>query len=172
MSGLTELGGILHEEHFRIVVWISELKNRVSGDAGEQPVFHEEDELGAMRELIAALGDFFHHHAFEEEALFPYLSQSGSEEIVEYLREEHATIEPIIEKLQSIARERLRRRAEDHRFWPHFRRIVEQLCAEVLDHLAREEEVVIQRLRDVLDAETDRRLVREHGVHSLHFGVC
>ena len=38
MSGLTQLGDVLHEEHFRIVVWMSELKNRVTGDAGELPL--------------------------------------------------------------------------------------------------------------------------------------
>ena len=54
MSGLTELGDVLHEEHFGIVVWMSELKNRVTGEAGKLPLAPDNGEgKGALCRLIS-----------------------------------------------------------------------------------------------------------------------
>lgn len=171
MSDLTELGGVLHEEHFRIVVWISELKNRVTMKASERSiVLDDAEERRELGDLLAALDDFFRHHTFEEEELFPHLSDHGEDDTANYLTREHAAIEPIIKRLQKIASERLGYGA-DGSYCARFRRAVNELYAEVISHLAREEEVIVQRLRRFLDPDTDRRLARQHSAAPLFFGA-
>lgn len=171
MPELTELGGALHEEHFRIVVWVSELKNRVMARAANPWIAQHEDDEEEIRSLIAALGDFSHHHAFEEEALFPQLRHCESGTTASYLAEEHSTIEPIVERVRVIAGESLRCRG-DLGLWTRFRRAVDDLYTEVIDHMAREEELIVQRLRDLLDTETDRELALQHGMRPLIFSFA
>jgi hemerythrin-like domain-containing protein len=171
MSDLTELGGVLHEEHFRIIVWVSELKNRVTSKAGDRSIaLDDAEERRELGELLVALDDVFRHHSFEEDELFPLLSHRGGKDTADYLTREHAVIEPIIKHLQAIATERLGHRA-DKGYWSRFRRAVNELYAEVIAHLAREEEVIVQRLRGLLDADTDRRLARQHSAAPLLFGA-
>jgi Hemerythrin HHE cation binding domain. len=170
MPELTELGGVLHEEHFRIVVWVSELKNRVMANAAHPWAAPQEDDEQEICALIAALADFSHHHAFEEEALFPQLRHCDTGTTANYLADEHAAIEPIIERVQVIAGESLRGR-NDPGLWTWFRRAVDDLYTEVIDHLAREEELIVQRLRDLIDTDMDRRLARQHAQRPLIFSV-
>jgi hemerythrin-like domain-containing protein len=169
MSGLTELGNVLHEEHFRIVVWMSELKNRVTGEAGELPLHAGTEEgRGVLCRLIAALDHVFLHHAFEEDVLFPRMRDRGEADMAGYLANEHAAIEPVAKRLQTTAMELLRHGADRQR-WRKFRREVDELFSEMMSHLVMEEMVVLQRLHTLIDADTDRCLARQHGARRLAF---
>ena len=54
MSGLSELGQILHEEHFRILVAICELQNRISGEAADRPLDGGDTEDGRLLTSLLA----------------------------------------------------------------------------------------------------------------------
>jgi iron-sulfur cluster repair protein YtfE (RIC family) len=162
MSGLTELGDVLHEEHFRIVVWMSELKNRVTGEAGKLPLAPDSEEgKGALCRLIEALDHVFLHHAFEEDVLFPQMCDRGESEAAGYFANDHAAIDPVAKELQATTMELLTHGADGVR-WRKFRHVVNELFSEMMNHLVMEEMVVLQRLHTLIDPETNRYLARQH----------
>jgi hemerythrin-like domain-containing protein len=162
MTGLSELGWILHEEHFRIIVWISDLQNRIAGETGEQrPDLNNDEEKQRLEKLIHFLDHFMVHHAFEEDVLFPTIRSRSEGGLTVLASEEHAKIEPLIERLRTLAIEILGYGALGRR-WAEFRAVAEALSSEMMSHLEQEELTVLQQLRDFLDTDTDRRLALRH----------
>jgi hemerythrin-like domain-containing protein len=158
MSGLTELGQILHEQHFRILVLVSGLENRVRGDAGTRPIdINDESDRALLEELAASLTGAIEHNAFEEKVLFPLLCRHGEGELATLLTQEHVVIGPIVRRVQMLAGELLMNGSDPAR-WPEFRDAAQRLVGEMLTHLQKEEMAVVQRLGFFLDAETDHRL--------------
>jgi hemerythrin-like domain-containing protein len=158
MSELSELGRVLHEEHFRILVAISDLKNRVSGAAAERPLDPAlEEDRAWLRDLIGWLKEIGDHHAFEEAVLFPLLCRGGACDLATLFADEHDTIGPITRRLHRLARELLQSGAGTER-WAAFRAVAERLATEMMHHLQKEEATVVQRLDVLLDAVTDHDL--------------
>lgn len=89
----TELGQILHEEHFRILMFRGGLDDRVSGRAAEQPLDpRNAEDREELERLIACLDDLVGHNAFEEAVFYPLIWEGGEGELATLLSEEHATI--------------------------------------------------------------------------------
>jgi hemerythrin-like domain-containing protein len=165
MSTLTGLGGALHEEHFRIVVWISDLQNRVTGEAGEQALDPgDADDKQALHMLIVSLDQVLLHHTFEEEVLFPVIRQQCDGDLEDILVGGHAAIEPLAEGLQAVIAEMLRDGVGGDR-WLIFRMLARDLFSEMMNHLMLEEIGIIQKLALLIDADTDRRLAQQHTAH-------
>ncbi len=156
MSGLTELGQLLHEEHFRILVSICGLENRIKGLAAADPLdpARAEDKQ-QLEDLVSALDDVLGHHAFEETVIFPIIRSRGGGELASTLAREHGAIEPMAARLRTIAAQVLEG-AEGK--WEDFREAASQLIAEVMRHLQKEEINIVQRMECFLDGETDHRL--------------
>jgi hemerythrin-like domain-containing protein len=162
MTELTMLGQVLHEEHFRILVCISDLQNRVSGDAAERPFDpHSQQDRDEMLGLLGAVDRIVTHHAFEEDEVFPLIRADGDAALADLLTRDHALIEPVIRRLRSLATEILRHGAGDG-CWAEFCEVANDLFAEMLAHLEIEEATIVQRLDHLLDAETDQQLAVQH----------
>lgn len=156
MSGLTELGQLLHEEHFRILVSICGLENRINGLAASDPLDPgRADDKQQLEDLVSALDDVLGHHAFEETVIFPIIRSKGGGELTSTLAREHGAIEPMAARLRAIAAQILEG-AEGK--WEDFREAAAQLIAEVMRHLQKEEINIVQRMECFLDGETDHRL--------------
>lgn len=156
MSGLTELGQLLHEEHFRILVSICGLENRINGLAASDPLDPgRADDKQQLEDLVSALDDVLGHHAFEETVIFPIVRSKGGGELTSTLAREHGAIEPMAARLRAIAAQILEG-AEGK--WEDFREAAAQLIAEVMRHLQKEEINIVQRMECFLDGETDHRL--------------
>ena len=156
MSGLTELGQLLHEEHFRILVSICGLENRINGLAATDPLDPgRADDKQQLEDLVSALDDVLGHHAFEETVIFPIIRSKGGGELTSTLAREHGAIEPMAARLRAIAAQILEG-AEGK--WEDFREAAAQLIAEVMRHLQKEEINIVQRMECFLDGETDHRL--------------
>jgi iron-sulfur cluster repair protein YtfE (RIC family) len=162
MTGLTALGRVLHEEHFRILVWICDLQNRVTGEVGEQrPDLDNDQDKHEMDDLIGFLDQLMAHHAFEEEVVFPLLRAQNNAELANLLTDEHAVIEPTAHLLRTLALEILRQGCGNGR-WRRFQKVAQELFLETIDHLEKEELILLQRLDSLLDAETDHQLALQH----------
>lgn len=158
MSDLTELGQLLHEEHFRILVSICGLENRVRGAGADRPLnptVPEDKQL--LDDLIADLDNVLHHHVFEETVIFPLIEARGDGALARLLTEEHGIIEPMADRLRSEAASLLDGHTGQAQ-WPAFCQAAEALIAEVLRHLQTEEATIVQRLATILDPETDHQL--------------
>lgn len=166
MAGLTELGKVLHEEHFRILVSICGLENRVIGSQATHPLDPDRTEdRQQLEELICQLDDLLGHHAFEELVLFPLIRGSGDSQMTRILAHEHCAIEPMAARLRRIAVRILDHGSEGH--WTAFRDAATQLACELMHHLQKEELNIVQQMDRLLDSETDHRLAirltRERG---------
>jgi hemerythrin-like domain-containing protein len=158
MSGLTELGQVLHEEHFRILVSICGLENRVDGPAAAHPLdpnrFEDEQQL---QDLMGALDDVLGHHAFEESVIFPLIRSGGEGELAGMLAREHRAIEPMAARLRANTADILENGIDEEN-WQTFREAARELIDEVMRHLQKEELNIVQRMDFFLDRETDHRL--------------
>ncbi len=162
MSELTELGQILHEEHFRILVSICGLENRVNGPAAADPLDPDRGEdKQQLEDLMCALDDVLGHHAFEESVIFPLIRSGGEGELASILAREHGAIEPMAARLRAITADILEN-GIDEQDWAAFREAARELIGEVMRHLQKEELNIIQRMDVFLDQETDHRLALEH----------
>lgn len=162
MAGLSELGQVLHEEHFRILVAICGLENRISGVAADRPLdATESDDRTLLQGLMLSLEQLIAHHAFEEKTVFPLIRSGGEGDLASLLHQEHGSIEPKATQLRQLA-EMLVGRCADAAQWSAFRRAGTDLIAELMQHLEKEELTVVQRLPAFLDAQTDHQLAVEH----------
>jgi hemerythrin-like domain-containing protein len=159
---LTELGEVLHEEHFRILSLICGLENRVIGTDGQHPIDpRNAEEREHLQELIVSLDQVIDHNAFEEAVLFPAIGARGGGDLASLLTQEHVTIGPLARRVRGIAATILEHGMDAAR-WAEFRSAASDLVAEMMAHLQKEELTVVQRLRAFLDADTDHRLALRH----------
>jgi hemerythrin-like domain-containing protein len=156
MAGLTELGKALHEEHFRILVSICGIENRITGPAADDPLDPgRAEDKQQLEDLVSALDDVLGHHAFEETVIFPIIRSNGGGDLTNTLASEHGAIEPMAARLRMIAAQIIQ--GEQSR-WEEFRTAAAELIAEVMCHLQKEEINIVQRMDCFLDDETDHRL--------------
>jgi hemerythrin-like domain-containing protein len=159
---LTELGQVLHEEHFRILSLICGLEYRVGGAEGRRPIDPRDvDEKEHLQELIVALDQIIDHNTFEEAVLFPLLCGRGGGELTALLTQEHDSIGPMARRVREIAAAILAQGIDDDR-WADFQQAANELAAEMMAHLQKEEMAVVQQLRAFLDADVDHRLAVRH----------
>ena len=162
MAGLSELGQILHEEHFRILVAICGLENRISGAAADRPLDAADLEDRRLLEgLLVSLDQLIVHHAFEEKTIFPLIREGGEGALAVLLSCEHGAIEPQARKLRRLTQDLIGRSANAEK-WAAFRGAAADLIAELMRHLEKEELTVVQRLSSFLDAATDHELAVRH----------
>ena len=162
MPFLTELGEVLHEEHFRILSLICGLENRVIGAEGRRPIDpRDEDEKEHLQELIVSLDQIIDHNAFEEAVLFPLICARGGGELASLLTQEHVIIGPLARRVRGIAARILEDGIDADR-WAEFQSAATDLVAEMMAHLQKEELTVVQRLRQLLDTDIDHRLALRH----------
>ena len=163
MSELSELGQVLHEEHFRILVAICDLQNCISGEAASRPLDGDDTDDGRLlTSLLAGLDQVILHHSFEEAVVFPLIRDQGEGDLAKLLTREHGAIEPKARLLRILASALVGRSADDEE-WARFCAAAADLVGEVMHHLEKEELMVVQRLPSFLDASTDHELALRHG---------
>jgi hemerythrin-like domain-containing protein len=162
MPALSELGQVLHEEHFRILVGICSLENRISGEAADRPLDADDPEDQKLLEsLLVSLDQVIVHHSFEEMVIFPLIRGREESDLAMLLTREHGVIEPKARLLRMLT-DSLVRRTADAAEWSRFRAAAADLIAEVMLHLEKEELTVVQRLSVFLDPDTDHELAVRH----------
>ena len=158
MAFLTELGEVIHEEHFRMLVMVCELENRVKGADTVKPIdARGPEDRALLQKVISGLDELIGHNAFEEAVLFPAIGESRDEALTGLIAEEHFVIEPLAQRLRGLALDTLTLGTSFAR-WTAFREAALELAANLILHLETEEVTVVQRLRLLLDPERDHQL--------------
>lgn len=158
MERRSELGQLMHEEHFRTLVLICELENRVTGKAGQRPYDPADaEDRRLFAQLIAGLGEIGGHNAFEENVLFPLIRDRDEGQLTALLTSEHAQMAPMLHRLLGAAREIVGRGPTKSR-WSEFCDAARALVAEMMFHLEKEELTVVQQLGSYLDPGVDHAL--------------
>jgi hemerythrin-like domain-containing protein len=164
------VGQLLHEEHFRFLVSICGLQNRVGEGFADRPLDpRNSEDRGQLDDLIAGLDDNIDHHRFEEANLFPLFRDPGDSDLVTALLREHLTIEPRASRLRSLA-SALRRNGATPARWARFRQAAQELIADMMRHLETEEAGVVQRLPSLLDGRTDHALALDRSARRERHG--
>jgi hemerythrin-like domain-containing protein len=167
MPELTKLGQVLHEEHFHILVEVCGLESRVTGEGRKIPLDPDQvDDRIFLEELVHSLDGVIDHHVFEECVIFPLISDHDDSELAILLSREHGAIEPMARWLRTIA-EAMLQDGMSPALWEAFCTAATDLTAEVLRHLQKEEQCIVQRLALLLDPETDSRLAQRLGPQRL-----
>jgi hemerythrin-like domain-containing protein len=139
-------------------VAICGLEGRITGDARRVPLNPDdiEDRL-VLEQLVSTLDSVIDHHVFEECVIFPLISNDDDSELAILLAREHGAIEPMARRVRSVAEGMLQHGTSPFE-WEEFCAAAGELIVEVLRHLQKEEQTVVQRLGVLLDSETDTRL--------------
>ncbi|MFO1154667.1 MAG: hemerythrin domain-containing protein [Rhodospirillales bacterium] len=168
MAQLSQLGQVLHEEHFHIVMLFCDLENRVTGPAAQQPLDPmRADDRQQLEHLIVALDDVIQHNAFEELELFPLLCRGGAADMVEMLADEHLVMVPLVNRLRSGAADILEH-GVDRGKWERFCAAAQEFTQQILLHLQKEELSIVRALGTLLDRNEERRLVHRHASAANH----
>jgi hemerythrin-like domain-containing protein len=123
---------------------------------------HEFDAGGESRGAAAALVRYLEHEigrhfGFEEEQLFPLLTQSGDNGIVTLLSDEHEAIREVAEELLPLARAAVTGALPDGQRRP-MHRLFAELVERQVSHIQKETMALLPMLDHLLEDEADREL--------------
>ena len=134
----------LHEDHEATLALWNRFEQVANARSGPELV-----ELA--RSCATALAhEISRHFAFEEEELFPRLSEAGEGDIAELLSEEHGVIRSAAQAFGA---------ALEKQDWQKLRAAGLELSERLNAHVQKEEMSLLPAVEDLLDDETDARLV-------------
>jgi hemerythrin-like domain-containing protein len=111
-----------------------------------------------MSQLVRSLEhDVNRHFTFEEEQLFPRMTESGDGGMAALLTEEHEAIREVTEELLPLARQAAKGSIGEAD-WSTLRRLGLELTERQVAHIQKETMALLPLLDDLLDDETDREL--------------
>lgn len=153
---------MLHDEHMATVALLERVEDVIMSRRGSPPDAGEPELSELLRRFAAMMeGEVTSHFSFEEESLFPLLSERGEADIGELLREEHDALREVGAQMVTLARA-----AAQNGFgpetWAEFRRLGGELVERMLSHVQKEEMALLPLLDDVVDADTDAALAMSH----------
>ena len=134
----------LHEDHeATLALW-----NRFEQAASARNWPPGEDLARACASALA--GEISQHFDFEETELFPRLTEAGEGDIAELLAEEHVAIRAAAQAFTE---------AFERQDWQQLRAAGLELSERLGAHVQKEEMSLLPAVEDLLDDETDARLV-------------
>lgn len=167
MRGLTTVGAMLHEEHQRTLTILNALEMALTHRSANRPIdVGDASHRRNLQDFVAVVDqDVTRHFSFEEDHLFPHLSEAGAADMVEMLTFEHGLIRPLAAGLKAEV-ERALARGFETSGWPAFRTSAMELIERESFHIQKEEMGLIRVLHQVLDAEADRQLAALYAQHA------
>jgi hemerythrin-like domain-containing protein len=149
----SQVSRMLDDEHRSNVA----LLGRVEQSLGRATRFDPEA-AGLIGQLVRAMeSDIDRHFRFEEEQLFPRMTESGDGGMAGLLQEEHETIREVAADLLPLARQAAQGPVDDAR-WTTLRTLTLELVERQVAHIQKETMALLPLLDDLLDEETDREL--------------
>ena len=149
----TQVSRILDDEHRNNIALLGKIEQAL----GRAPRF-EPGLAGLIGQFAAALeNDVDRHFRFEEEQLFPRMTEAGDGGMAGLLTEEHEAIREVAAELLPLAR-RAASGQIDEAGWSALRRNALELVERQVSHIQKETMALLPLLDDMLDDETDREL--------------
>jgi len=159
MTGPTELGRMLHDEHLRTLELMNAVEMRISGKKQDRRLdTADADDERLLHDVLAIVDQEINRHfRFEENVLFPVLDTAGVGDMTRLLIQEHEGIRPLAETLRSLSATALENGCDDDT-WRKFRYAAMDLVHAVMFHIQKEEMGLIQKLGFFIDRDTDKAL--------------
>ena len=148
----------LHEEHRATIGLAERIGGLLERHRRNRPDAADGPTQRLLNEIPTAMGaDVSRHFDFEEAELFAHLAAAGDVAIGAHLTDDHEIMRPLGQELAQLARTAAAGGFDETR-WRDFRRVGEELCNRMLEHVQKEEMVLLPLLEESLDSEDDARL--------------
>ena len=149
----TQVSRMLDEEHRSNIDLLGKVEQMLGRTSRYEP-----GAASLMSQLVRSLEhDVSRHFSFEEEQLFPRMTESGDGGMAALLTEEHEAIREVSEELLPLARQAAQG-SIDEAGWSTLRRLGLELTERQVAHIQKETMALLPLLDDLLDDETDREL--------------
>lgn len=154
MAFVRQVSRVLDDEHRTQLSLLGQVEQRLARPPGAADAA-----LAAlMRQLVQQLRhDVDRHFAFEEEALFPRLSEHGDGGMAALLADEHAVIREVAAELNPLAVAAGEGRL-DAAGWRTLTQAAAELVERQVSHIQKETMALLPLLDELLDDEADREL--------------
>lgn len=155
--------GLIHREHVETIGLLERLDTAfASHRPGRAPSADDRTLQALLRDVAGVVeNEVGRHFAFEQNALFPILSEAGDGDIAALLQEEHAAILPLGTRLAQLARE-----AQHGGFkgddWAEFFRLGRELIERQIAHIQKEEMSLLPLLESALTDAVDIELANAY----------
>ena len=153
MNYSSQVGRALDEEHRNNLALLEKVEQAVVRSA------RYDASLGAlMGQFARALEhDIARHFQFEEDALFPLMSDAGDGEMAELMVQEHVAIREVAAELLPLAQDAAKGPLDDTQ-WESLKLLALEMVERQVAHIQKETMALLPMLEDLLDEETDREL--------------
>lgn len=160
----TRTGSLLHAEHESTMKALSQLEALLGRFTAKRPPDMADPKVRtALQDAVGCLAnEIGRHFAFEEEYLFPLLSETGEGGIGEFLKEEHEAIRPLAETLVGSARAALKGDGFDGDGWRRFHEAASELVERETYHIQKEEMALLAAISSLLDEDQDAELAARY----------
>jgi hemerythrin-like domain-containing protein len=153
-----QVSRLLDDEHRAHLSLLGQVEQALSRPPARPPAAADAALAALMRQLAQQLDhDVQRHFAFEEEALFPRLSDNGDGGMAALLADEHAVIREVAAELQPLARAAAAGML-DAAGWRALAQAALELVERQVSHIQKETMALLPLLDDLLDDELDREL--------------
>lgn len=149
----SQVSRMLDDEHRANIALLGQVEQLLSRSSRCDPAC-----AALFGQLVRLLeNDVDRHFAFEEEQLFPRMTEGGDGGMASLLQEEHDAIREVCAELLPLARQAARG-GIDEAGWSVLRPLGMELVERQVAHIQKETMALLPLLDDLLDEESDREL--------------
>ena len=149
----SQVSRILDEEHRNNIALLGKIEQALSRAGRYDPAL-----AGLIGQFVGALeNDVERHFRFEEEQLFPRMTEAGDGGMAALLTEEHAAIREVAAELLPLAAQAAAG-AIDEAGWTALRRNALEMVERQVSHIQKETMALLPLLDDLLEEADDREL--------------
>ena len=163
MEFTSQVAHILHDDHVRTMGVLDRVQGVLAGHkATEPPDLDQFAVRMALDGLVVAVeGEIGGHFAFEEETLFPLLTDAGDSQLAGALSEEHTVLLPLARRVSALARA-ARTDGFTPETWREFYRSGHEFIDQLMGHIEKEETGLLPLFDGVLSEEEDAELSTQY----------
>jgi hemerythrin-like domain-containing protein len=149
----SQVSRMLDEEHRNVIAMMGKVEQAVARASRYDPAL-----AGLIGQFVGSLeNDIERHFRFEEEQIFPRMTEHGDGGMVALLTEEHEAIREVAAELLPLATQAAAG-AIDEAGWSALRRNAMELIERQVSHIQKETMGLLPAIDDLLDEADDREL--------------
>ena len=153
MTHSTQVSRMLDDEHRSNIAVLGQVEQMIARETRYDP--GSAKLLGQLVRLLEH--DVQRHFTFEEEQLFPRMTENGDGGMALLLQEEHDAIREVSAELLPLA-QRAAAGDIDQQAWSALRPLAKELIERQVAHIQKETMALLPLLDDILDDDADREL--------------
>jgi hemerythrin-like domain-containing protein len=153
---------LLHDEHAATASALSRVESILLRGRKAAPDRGDAEAASAIGELARLLqAEAMSHFDFEEQVIFPLLSENGGGDLAGLLLKEHGVIRAAAAEIQEITSQAALI-GFSNQSWAAFQRLGNELSERLRSHIEKEEIALLPILEEMLGADLDAEIAARH----------